>query len=192
VIVHNYIPEVLIIEDEAELAEVIKDSVDPSMKVACFADAGSAISRMESGFWPDVIVLDWALKSMRGMDSLSAIRKRNRDVPIILLSGSEDGGLVYDATRLGISSFFMKPFRFSDFEVEIKKGVLRSRLNRINDHLVRLLGDIVLGSQMQPSKGEAQNDIEERLEALAILSAEADWFIQYREQTIKEISGVLI
>jgi len=57
---------------------------------------------------------------------------------------------------------------------------------------VRVLGDIVLGLQMTEDKKEAKADIDERLEALTILSAEAEWFIQYRDQTVKEIAGVSI
>lgn len=187
-----YTPEVLIIDDEVEMSEVLRDSLDPKMNVLCFTHAQEAIKRMQSGHWPDVIVLDWVMKGMSGFECLTEIRKSNREVPVIMMSGADDTNMVFDASKLGISCFLIKPFNFEEFETHVHKGILRSRLNKINDHLVRVLGDIVLGLQMTEDKKEAKADIDERLEALTILSAEAEWFIQYRDQTVKEIAGVSI
>ncbi len=187
-----YTPEVLIIDDEVEMSEMLRDLLDPKMKVDCFADAQAAIQKMQSGHWPDVIVLDWVMKGMSGFECLSEIRKSNREVPVIMMSGADDTNMVFNASKLGISCFLIKPFNFEEFETHVHKGVLRSRLNKINDHLVRVLGDIVLGLQMSGDKKEDKTDIDKRLEALTILSAEAEWFINYREKTVKEIAGVSI
>lgn len=54
-----YTPEVLILDDEPDFVDVMKDYVDPSAKVSAFTSPQEAMKRMESGHWPDVIVLDW-------------------------------------------------------------------------------------------------------------------------------------
>ena len=62
---------------------------------------------------PDLIVLDFVFFKtgevvMNGKETLSAIRERNEDIPVIMLSGQESGDIVLELARMGISDYIIK------------------------------------------------------------------------------------
>lgn len=180
-----YAPEVWILEDEPDFAEILVDSVSDISAVKTFDETSSPLNQILKGATPDVLVVDWVLKGSMGLDFLQQVRRENRSVPVIMMSGADEVSMVFNASRAGIDCFLLKPFDFGVFRKHVSVGVLRSRFNKINDHLVRVLGDLILGLELNQGPHAAKSQ-----EAIRTLKLEAEWLLKFREQTAKEIAGV--
>lgn len=67
---------------------------------------------------PDIVILDWAMEPMDGLETLQKIRKDsqspNRVVPVIMLTGYSAVKRVIQARDLGATEFLVKPFTAND------------------------------------------------------------------------------
>lgn len=101
---------VLIVEDEADLAAALKRLLDEagfSADVAEDGDAGLTLALDEAY---DLVVLDLMLPQLSGERVLEGLRKRARDVPVLVLTARD---FVGDRVRLldsGADDYLIKPF----------------------------------------------------------------------------------
>jgi two-component system, chemotaxis family, chemotaxis protein CheY len=62
---------------------------------------------------PDIVILDWEMPSPNGPEIVQTVRAPGRfpmpDVPIIMLTGSNERSRVIEAVRLGINEYLLKP-----------------------------------------------------------------------------------
>jgi len=70
------------------------------------AEAVNAIK--ESDF--DVILLDWDMPKIQGIDVLRAIRSTDRRTPVIMITADESGARVIEAFDAGANNYIIKPF----------------------------------------------------------------------------------
>ncbi len=68
---------------------------------------------------PDLIILDYIFSDSRtsyrdGMEVLEMIKEINPQIPIIMLSGQEDGGVVLELARKGIADYVIKDTHLID------------------------------------------------------------------------------
>ncbi len=68
-----------------------------------------------------LIICDLKMPEMSGTDLIRQIRRFNKDVPIIMVSGYASVDNVVKAMRYGATNFFKKPVRFMDISQEIDK-----------------------------------------------------------------------
>jgi len=66
---------------------------------------------------PDLVIIDLNLPKKSGREVLEAVRRceKCRDVPVVILSSSNDRQDKADAARLGASRYIQKPSRLEDF-----------------------------------------------------------------------------
>src|SRR5205085_10524351 len=118
---------VLIVEDEAHLAIGIKYNLEAEgYEVTTVADGLSALKLLEEnpeGY--DLIILDLMLPGMSGYSVCEAIRQRQLDLPVLMLSART---LVEDRVRgydVGADQYLQKPF-----ELEELLSITRRLINR--------------------------------------------------------------
>lgn len=101
-------PRVLVVDDAAELRELLHDYLAGQgydvVTAATGADALDAVTRNE----PDVIVLDMWMPGLSGLEVLGALRRAGSTVPVIAISGSCPVG------RDGFFAALQKPFTLRD------------------------------------------------------------------------------
>ena len=118
---------VLIIEDEAELAELIqlyleRDGI--ACKICPSAEAGLAEWRSAP---PELVVLDINLPGMDGFEFLQALR-RESDVPVIIVSARETDEDIVMGLGIGADEFVTKPFAPKVLVARIRAMLRRSRM----------------------------------------------------------------
>lgn len=81
---------------------------------------------------PDVVVADWQMPGMNGLELCRSLRRTasGRKMFILLLTGTEDEALLVDAFDAGVDDFITKPFRPRIMSARIKGGVRVARLQR--------------------------------------------------------------
>ncbi|MEM9049007.1 MAG: sigma-54 dependent transcriptional regulator [Pseudomonadota bacterium] len=108
---------VVIVDDEADM----RASISQWMELSGFIPAGhetaqSALDAVVPDF-PGVVVTDVRMPGMSGLELLSRLTERDRDLPVILITGHGDVPMAVEAMRLGAYDFLEKPFnpdRLSD------------------------------------------------------------------------------
>src|SRR5689334_15792267 len=80
---------------------------------------------------PAAVILDVVMPgAMDGLDALAALKKIDREVPIIVLSGQGRTTTVVQAMKLGAADFVSKPFDETDLEVPLANALKQRQLSR--------------------------------------------------------------
>jgi len=132
---------VLVVEDEPKLAAFIrKGLVEDQFAVDVAGDGETAVRLVQdSGY--DLVILDIMLPGMDGFAVCAAVRGRQPDLPILMLSAR---GLIEDRVQgldAGADDYLTKPFAFSELRARIRALLRRQSPGAA---LVRKTGDITL------------------------------------------------
>jgi two-component system, NtrC family, response regulator AtoC len=57
---------------------------------------------------PDVVILDFSLTGMNGLDTLKEIKKRKPELPVVIVSGQDDVGIVTELIKAGAFRYIRK------------------------------------------------------------------------------------
>ena len=116
---------ILIVEDEADVAETIADTLierGHEARVAVSAAHALLIVRTEQ---PDLILLDINLPDSAGTVALARLRESLPDVPIIMLTANADDELARATLKRGAFDYISKPFNI-DHLVQVVEIALAS------------------------------------------------------------------
>lgn len=122
-------PSVLIVEDEPPLVELISYNLEKAgFQVQIARDGEEALLAVEE-HKPDLILLDWMLPYLSGIEICRRIRRNpdTRDLPIILLTarGEEDDRI--RGLDAGADDYVVKPFSPSELIARVKAVLRRTR-----------------------------------------------------------------
>ncbi|GGY71848.1 HDOD domain-containing protein [Marinobacter zhanjiangensis] len=93
----------------AELMETLVSGLFSRARIHTFQTVSEALAGLEQ-VRPDLVVCEWELPDGRGLDLVRAVRQRDRDVPVLMLSAKADRDKVLSAARYRIQGFVPKPF----------------------------------------------------------------------------------
>lgn len=130
---------ILIIEDEPGIYNFLKEGLqEEGYRVIIASDGISGIEKYKNSS-PDLILLDWMLLGMHGIDVCKKIRRRDKEIPILFLTAKDTVRETIDGLRAGANDYIKKPFSFEELLERIK---IHFR-NRLEDEVLTL-GDITL------------------------------------------------
>jgi CheY-like chemotaxis protein len=130
--VNTPLGRVLVVDDEPEVAQVLRDFLTGGGYVAKIAVRGSEALDILPIFRPDVVLLDLAMPKMSGMEVLERIRREQPDVPVVIVTANEDETLARSTLSAGAFDYVKKPFDFTVLE-RIVGAALGHRRVRGND-----------------------------------------------------------
>ncbi|MBN1582352.1 MAG: response regulator [Anaerolineae bacterium] len=134
---------VLLIEDSLVYRELIVHHIlEPHGYQALVTGDGQEGLRLALAERPDLIITDWELPGLTGIQILEALHASRLDIPIILMTlhGSEE--LVVRAFRQGIKDYVIKPFEVEEMLSVIDQALTETRLRRERDALMRKLVEV--------------------------------------------------
>jgi DNA-binding response OmpR family regulator len=133
-------PRVLVVEDDADIAGVLRRSLDKEgYEVRVSGDGESALD--ESGvFEPDAVVLDLGLPKLDGVEVCRRLRK-DGDVPILILTARDALDARVQGLDSGADDYLVKPFEREELLARLR-ALLRRRPPRGSAFLV--VGDLRL------------------------------------------------
>ena len=103
---------VLIVEDDAAIIELLRFLLEQEgLEVEVAHDGLEALDKMEA-FSPDLVLLDLRLPKLEGMDVLWEMRQNPRwnNIPAVIISVDSSPQTMLQGWRLGVDSYFVKPF----------------------------------------------------------------------------------
>lgn len=132
--------EILIAEDEKQIAETLRKSFLEEGHHAMVAYDGKETLRLINEIQFDVVLLDWVMPQISGIEVCRKIREANNPVPIILLTALTQISNKVQALNIGADDYITKPFSFIEVMARIN-AVLR-RYSQTSDLLH--FGDLIL------------------------------------------------
>lgn len=122
------IPQVLVVEDEADLVELLRYNLEAEgFGVAAAEDAEEAILRI-SERKPDIILLDWMLPGTSGIEICRRLRARpeTATVPIIMVTARGEEEERVRGLATGADDYMVKPFSMPELMARINALLRRS------------------------------------------------------------------
>ena len=137
-------PHVLIVEDDPALVELIRYNLDTEgYRTSTSATAEDAeVLLAEDKF--DLMVLDWMLPGMSGIELCRRTRRRQNTqaLPVLMLTARGEEGDRVRGLSTGADDYVIKPFSVPELMARVKALLRRAAPERVADTLQR--GDIVL------------------------------------------------
>ncbi|HYH43964.1 MAG TPA: phosphate regulon transcriptional regulator PhoB [Burkholderiales bacterium] len=132
---------ILIVEDEADIQELIAYNLEKAGHSAVRAgDAEQALELVRAEL-PHLIVIDWMLPGMSGIELARWLKanKRTESIPLIMVTarGSEQDKLA--GLEIGADDYMTKPFSPRELNARVK-AVLRRRAPQVTDDSVEIDG----------------------------------------------------
>lgn len=111
---------VLLVEDEATLAMIIKDTLEGPEFTIHIAENGREGLRQYIKIKPDIIVTDVMMPALDGFSMVKEIRRSDPDIPVLFLSARSSASDVVEGFELGGNDYLKKPFGMAELIVRIK------------------------------------------------------------------------
>jgi len=117
--------KILVIDDE----EVIRDLFDKILhkegyEVYTAANGISALEKIKTADY-DMLLLDFKMPKMGGMELLANVRELNKNPITIIVTGYVTADIAKEVARLGCFDYITKPFNVSDITTLVKKAFER-------------------------------------------------------------------
>ena len=131
---------ILIVEDEAKMRRLLELQLGDEGFVAQTApDAESGLQMLGKQSY-DLIVTDFKLPGMSGLEFLQAVRRTNADVPVIIMTAYGTVESAVEAMKTGASDYVLKPFSLAELVLVIRKELGAQQLREENRTLREALG----------------------------------------------------
>ena len=117
--------KILVIEDDADLSEMIGDALEPVSHVLEFASDGTTGMQLLESFGFDLIILDWMLPGMTGPEICAAFRRNGGRTPVLMLTGRKAIGDVETGLDAGADDYLTKPFESRELIARVKSLLRR-------------------------------------------------------------------
>jgi len=133
--------DILLVEDEPAIQELLAFNIAQCGFRAIKAhDGASALAHINHAL-PDLILLDWMLPGLSGVELARKLRAdpRTRDIPLIMLTARTDERDKILGLESGADDYITKPFSPRELMARIR-AVLRRRAPQMSDETVRVAG----------------------------------------------------
>jgi two-component system KDP operon response regulator KdpE len=115
---------ILIVDDETQITRVLKTTLQSQGYEVKTASDGESGMNLALDWIPDLIVTDLSMPRMTGIELCRAVRERSQ-VPIIVLSVSENEKSKIDALDAGADDYVTKPFSVNELLARVRANLRR-------------------------------------------------------------------
>lgn len=120
--------EILIAEDEKQIAESLKKNFSEEGYNAVIAIDGEEALEFSKSIKFDLMLLDWKMPKLTGLEVCKNIRLYDNKVPIILITALGDISNKVEALNAGADDYITKPFSFEEVFARINAVMRRSMI----------------------------------------------------------------
>ncbi len=129
--------KILVVEDEQDLAEMLTYNLEAEGYVVRQTDAAEMAEVLIAEEEPDLIVLDWMLPQISGIELCRRLRSRvdTQHIPILMLTARGDESDRIRGLSTGADDYVVKPFSLPEMLARIKAILRRAAPERVADVL---------------------------------------------------------
>ncbi|MCC6788570.1 MAG: phosphate regulon transcriptional regulator PhoB [Hyphomonadaceae bacterium] len=135
---------VLVVEDEAALADLLKYNLEKEGYRVSVANDGEEALVVADESAPDLVVLDWMLPKAPGIEVCRRLRARQdtRNTPIVMLTARTEESDRIRGLDVGADDYLTKPFSMNELLARLRAVMRRIRPGLADDKIV--IGDITM------------------------------------------------
>jgi two-component system copper resistance phosphate regulon response regulator CusR len=181
------VKRILIIEDEVRITSFLEKGLGSSGYTTSVAATGAdGLAMAQTGEF-DLVILDIGLPDIDGFAVLEDLRKRDRALPVIILTARDAVADTVHGLEGGADDYVTKPFRFEELLARVKA---RLRKDRTPELTVLEVGTAKLNLKTRRvSHGDATIELSAREFALAELFFRHPGQVLTREQLLSNVWG---
>jgi DNA-binding response OmpR family regulator len=112
--------KILIVEDEIGIANFLKQGLEEEGYEVLVANDGKTGYELAVSQKVNIILLDWILPEMTGIEVCKSIRKTDSKTPIIFLTAKDTVQETIEGLKAGANDYIKKPFSFDELVERIK------------------------------------------------------------------------
>jgi PAS domain S-box-containing protein len=119
--------KLVIIEDEEAHFSLMKRAIAnnlPNVSIYHFSEAGACLEKLDE-IMPDIIISDYLMPGMNGIEFLEALNRKNKQIPVIMTTGQGDEDIAVQAMKLGAWDYLVKSANFFTLLPNIIEKVIR-------------------------------------------------------------------
>lgn len=147
---------VLVVDDEATLAELLTMAASAEGWEARSAGDGQQALALARSFRPDVVVLDVMMPGIDGLEVVRRLREQGEDVPVLFLTAKDSLEDRLAGLTAGGDDYVTKPFSLEEVVVRLRGMVRRHVRHVAEEESVLVVGDLRLDEQTyEVSRGGA-------------------------------------
>ncbi|HRO13774.1 MAG TPA: phosphate regulon transcriptional regulator PhoB [Paracoccus sp. (in: a-proteobacteria)] len=137
-------PCVLVVEDEGAQCEILKYNLEAEGFAVVTADNGDDALLLVAEEEPDLVVLDWMLPRLSGIEVCRQVKSaaRTRQIPVIMLSARSEEGDKVRGLETGADDYMVKPYSVAELMARLRTQLRRTRPAAVGERLS--FDDIVL------------------------------------------------
>ena len=129
--------KIFIIEDEPSIIQLVQHNLEKNgFLVSSSLNGNDGLKELKK-FQPDLLLLDWMLPDLSGIEICKNIRKDNsfKNLPVIMLTAKGEEEDKIKGLNSGVDDYLTKPFSFNELMARIKAVLRRSNPNTVSDNL---------------------------------------------------------
>ena len=129
--------KIFIIEDEPSIIQLVQHNLEKNgFLVSSSLNGNDGLKELKK-FQPDLLLLDWMLPDLSGIEICKNIRKDNsfKNLPVIMLTAKGEEEDKIKGLDSGVDDYLTKPFSFNELRARIKAVLRRSNPNTVSDNL---------------------------------------------------------
>jgi DNA-binding response OmpR family regulator len=179
------LPKILIVDDREFDRILYQEYLGSANYVFSELEDGESILQHLSEFKPNLILLDWQMPKVGGLDTLKMLKKNNlyNNIPIIIITGLQDENVLEEAFDYGSIDFLNKPVSKIELTARVHSAI---RLNEAKQMLLMQRQELLeLNKIIQSQKGELEKSLE-------IKSQQLDTNEEEHQKNINEVKRKLM
>lgn len=135
-------PRILIVDDEAEITEILADLLSEDYECLRAGSAEQALAELRDGQF-HLVISDITMPGMSGLEMIPHVKAISPDTVVVMISGMQTVESAIGALRLGAFDYLMKPFDLRQVEAVVKRALEHYELvvakQRYENHLEELV-----------------------------------------------------
>jgi DNA-binding NtrC family response regulator len=120
--------KILIVDDEPFNLDLLEQELSELGYAVVRAETGAAALMQIEKVAPDLVLLDYLMPGMNGIEVLQTIRKTQSDLPIVMITAYGTIDLAVEAIKAGADDFITKPFDPEHLALVVGKSLERAEL----------------------------------------------------------------
>lgn len=119
--------KLLLVDDEVNLVDPMAYTLQQKGFETAIAYNGQQALKLFESEDPDLILLDWSMPDVSGIDVLKQIRKSQNFVPVIMITGKSAKEDIVEGLAAGADDYITKPFNWEELMARVNSAIRRAQ-----------------------------------------------------------------
>jgi two-component system response regulator MprA len=179
---------VLVADDDQKLLKMVgRTLMYEGFQVITATDGRAALAQLQTGE-PDLLVLDWMMPKMDGLELLTRLREADDDIPILMLTARDAVEDRVKGLNRGADDYLVKPFAPSELLARLQALLRRAKITKPDAPLS--FGDLHLNPVTRETRrGDRQFELTPKEFELFLLLMQHPHQVLTRNYILEEVWG---